>query len=324
MADARLEVVAIGEMMGLLDPESDGPLEDVSGFRLRVAGAEGNVLINLAHLGHRTAFVSAVGVDPFGRLVIRTLKEQGVGTEHVVVDPAAPTGVFFKERLGDGQRHVHYYRDRSAAARLTPAEVDLDRLGLPKVLAVSGVTLGLGDGGGLSEVARRAMSWAAASPDCVVVFDPNLRPSLWDGPRAAAEFGDILPLIDVLLAGRDELATLMPDLAAHEAAQLLSRSGIDAVVLKDGAHGATVHQAGEVTPISPFPVDRVVDSVGAGDAFAAGVISGLLHGWSVQDGARLGAVLGARAVTVSGDWEGVGSGDGARHLLDQYTSMFVK
>jgi 2-dehydro-3-deoxygluconokinase len=324
VGDAHAEVVAIGEMMALLDPEADGPLEDVPGFRLRVAGAEGNVLINLAHLGHRTAFVSAVGGDPFGRLVIRTLREQGVDTEHVVVDPEARTGVFFKERLGDGDRHVHYYRDRSAAATLTPAEVDLERLGLPKVLTVSGVTLGIGLGGGLSEVARRAMSWGAASPDCVVVFDPNLRPSLWDGAGAAAEFGDLIPLVDVLIAGRDELNTLMPDLEAHEAARHLSRSGVDAVVLKDGAQGAVVHPAGEATPISPFPVERVVDSVGAGDAFAAGVISGLLHGWSVQDGARLGAVLGARAVTVSGDWEGIGSGESARHLLDQYTSVFVK
>lgn len=324
MADARPDVVAIGEMMGLLDPDADGPLEDVPGYRLRIAGAEGNVLINLAHLGHRTAFVSAVGVDPFGRLVTRTLSEQGVNTDHVVVDPAAPTGVFFKERLGDGQRRVYYYRGRSAAARLTPADVDLERLGLPRVLAVSGVTLGLGDGGGLSDVARTAMSWAAASRDCVVVFDPNLRPSLWDGPRAAAEFGDILPLIDVLLAGRDELATLMPDLETDDAAQHLSCSGVDAVVLKDGARGAVVHQAGEVTTISPFPIERVVDSVGAGDAFAAGVISGLLHGWSVQDGARLGAVLGARAVTVSGDWEGIGAGEDARHLLEEYRSVFVQ
>jgi 2-dehydro-3-deoxygluconokinase len=324
MGDARPEVVAIGEMMALLDPEADGPLEDVPGYRLRVAGAEGNVLINLAHLGHRTAFVSAVGVDPFGRLVTRTLSEQGVDTDHVVVDPSAPTGVFFKERLGDEQRRVYYYRSRSAAARLTPADVDLERLGMPRVLTVSGVTLGLGDGGGLSEVARRAMSWAAESRDCVVVFDPNLRSSLWDGARAAAEFADILPLVDVLLAGRDELATLMPNLDAHEAALRLSRSGVDAVVLKDGARGAVAYQAGEVTPISPFPVERVVDSVGAGDAFAAGVISGLLHGWSVVDGARLGAVLGARAVTVSGDWEGIGPGEDAGRLLDQYTSVFVR
>jgi 2-dehydro-3-deoxygluconokinase len=324
MGEVRPEVVAVGEMMGLLDPETDGPLEDVSRYRLGVAGAEGNVLINLAHLGHRTAFVSAVGMDPFGRLVTRTLCERGVGTEHIAVDPSAPTGMFFKERLGDGQRRVYYYRDRSAAARLTPGAVDLERLGRPKVLTLSGVTLGLGDGHGLSEVARTAMSWAAASRECTVVFDPNLRPALWDGARAAAEFSDILPLIDVLLVGRDELATLMPEVDPHEAAQRLSVSALEAVVVKDGAQGAVVHEAGRATAIAPFPVDQVVDSVGAGDAFAAGVISGLLRGWSFADGARLGAVLGAKAVTVSGDWEGIGPGEDARHLLELYTSVLVR
>ncbi len=324
MGEPGAEVIAVGEMMALLDPETDGPLEDVSRFRLGVAGAEGNVLINLAHLGHRTSLVSAVGMDPFGRLVTRTLSERGVGTEHVAIDPAAPTGMFLKERRGDVQRRVYYYRDRSAAARLAPTAVDLERLDVPEVLTLSGITLGLGDGHGLSEVARRAMSWAAAAPGCRIVFDPNLRPAVWDGARAAAEFGEILPMVDVLLAGRDELATLVPDADPHDAAQRLSDSALEAVVIKDGADGAVVYEAGGVTPVEPFPVEQVVDSVGAGDAFAAGVISGLLRGWSVADGARLGAVLGAKAVTVSGDWEGIGPGADARQLLNQYTSMLVR
>lgn len=324
MADRSPDVVAVGEMMALLDPHDGAPLEDVSGFRLGVAGAEGNVLVNLAHLGHRTALVSAVGADPFGRLVLRTLREQGVDVEHVVVDPDAPTGIFFKERLADGHRRVYYYRDGSAASRLTPDAVDLGSLGRPAVLTVSGLTLGLGDGTGLSQVARRAMSWAADSPGCAVVFDPNLRPSVWDGGEAAREFRELLPAIDVLVAGRDELGTLVPDRDPDDAARELSRGTLAAVVLKDGSAGAVVFEAGEATTIAPYPVDEVVDPVGAGDAFAAGVISGLLHGWPVQDGARVGAVLGAHAVTVSGDWEAVRPGDEAGALLEQYRSVLVR
>jgi 2-dehydro-3-deoxygluconokinase len=324
MAEAAFDVIAVGEIMGLLDPEKSGPLEDNTGFRLRIAGAEGNVLINLAHLGHRTGLVSAVGADPFGRLITRTLADQGVGTEHVLTDHCAPTGVFFKERLGDGHRRVYYYRDGSAAAQLSPEAVDLDRVGVPRVLTVSGVTLGLGDGAGLSQVARKAMAWAHDQPGCHVVFDPNLRPRLWDGPRARREFAELLPLIDVVLAGRDELATLFPGRDPDAAARELAMSAVDAVVLKDGARGATVFQPEGTTRIEPYPIDGVIDPVGAGDAFAAGVISGLLHGWSVQDGARIGAVLGARAVTVSGDWEAVRPGDDAGTILEQYTSVFVR
>jgi 2-dehydro-3-deoxygluconokinase len=98
------------------------------------------------------------------------------------------------------------------------------------------------------------------------------------------------------------------------------RSGLSAVVLKDGARGAVVYEGDRVTLVEPFPVDVVVDPVGAGDAFAAGVISGLLHGWPVRLGARVGAVLGGRAITVSGDWEAARVGEDAPHLLEQYVA----
>ena len=322
MAEPRFDVVAVGEVMGLLDPDDSGPLEDASGFRLRVAGAEGNVLITLAHLGHSTALLSAVGADPVGRLVTRTLAEHGVNIDHVRVDPTARTGVFFKERLGGGERRVYYYRDASAASRLSRTDVHLDRIDVPRILTVSGVTLGVGDGPdtGVAAVARQALSWAAAAEGCTVVFDPNLRPALWDGPRAAREFAEFLPDVDVLLAGRDEVAALLPGEDPDQAARRLVRSGMSAVVLKDGARGAVVYEGDQVTRVDPFPVDVVVDPVGAGDAFAAGVISGLLHGWPVRVGARVGAVLGGRAITVSGDWEAARAGDDAPHLLEQYVA----
>lgn len=315
------DVVAIGEVMGLLDPEESGPLEDVTRLRLRIAGAEGNVLINLSRLGHSTAFVSAVGADPLGRLVTRTLADQGVNIEHVRVDQEAPTGIFFKERLGDGERRVYYYREGSAASRLSPERLDLARLGVPKVLALSGVTLGLGGGDGLSGVARKALEWAAGE-SCQVVFDPNLRPALWHGARAASEFAEILPQIDVLLAGREELAALVPTAEPDDAARTLCDAGLSAVVLKDGARGAVVHEGGRSTQIGAYPVGPAIDPVGAGDAFAAGVISGLLHDWPVRDGARIGAVLGARVVTISGDWESASRGENAEQLLKEYLSAF--
>lgn len=303
MTEGRFDVVAVGEVMGLLSPDSSGPLEDVAGFELRVAGAEGNVLINLAQLGHRTALVSAVGADPVGRLVVRTLVSQGVNVDSVVVDATRGTGMFLKERLAGDERRVYYYRDGSAASRLDLDRVDLERLGVPRVLTVSGMTLGLGDGTGIATVAREMLRWAAEDSDCVTVFDPNLRPGLWDADRAVAEFPALLPLIDVLLTGADELTMLMPGRSLDDAAQSLCRGGLRAVVVKHGAQGAVVHEGGRITRIHPFPVSRVVDTVGAGDAFAAGVISGLMHGWSVRESAKVGAVLGARAVTITGDWD---------------------
>lgn len=311
------EVLAVGEVMGLLDPDSDGPLEDVRHFTLRVAGAEGNVLIALARLGHRAALVSAVGADPVGRLVRRTLEQQGVDVRHVFTDHLAPTGVFFKERFDDGVRRVYYYRDGSAASRLSAIQADIDHLPVPRVLTVSGMTLGLGGAAGLAGVARTALRWAAEH-GTVVVFDANLRTGLWDGPQAVHDFAELVPDIDVLLAGREELQALVPDTDPADAARRLCEQGVTAVVIKDGASGAVVHEQSGSTRVHPFPVDTVVDPVGAGDAFAAGVISGILHGWPVLDGSRVGAVLGARAVTLSGDWEATVPGDDAVRLLEQY------
>jgi 2-dehydro-3-deoxygluconokinase len=311
------EVVGIGEVMGLLDPDGSGPLEDADHFVLRVAGAEANVLIAVARLGHHAALVSAVGSDPVGRLVRRTLEAQGVDTTLLHLDAEAPTGVFFKERFDDGLRRVYYYRDGSAASQLTPHRAGLERLGSPAVLVVSGLSLGLGRPDGLSAVVLSAVE-RFSSVGSTVVFDPNLRPGVWEGDQAREEFAQLAGSIDVLLTGREELAVLVPDLPVPQAAEALCADGIRAVVVKAGSQGAVLYEAGRTWPVSPYPVAAVVDPVGAGDAFAAGVVTGLVRGWPLLDGVRLGAVLGAKAVTTSGDWEAVPQGESPERLLRSY------
>ena len=320
IAGAPPEVLGIGEVMGMLDPDRPGPLEDAEHFVLRVAGAETNVLIATARLGHRAALVSAVGDDPVGRLVRRTLEAQGVDASFVQTDAAAPTGVFFKERFDDGLRRVYYYRGGSAASRLTPAAARLEGIGTPGVLVVSGLSLGLGRPEGLSAVVRNAVERFAAAGS-TVVFDPNIRPGVWDGERARDDFAQIRSSVHVLIAGDDEMAVLAPGLAVPQAAEALCADGLRAVVVKAGSEGAVLYERGRATPVAPFPVARVVDPVGAGDAFAAGVVTGLLRDWPLLDGVRLGALLGAKAVTTSGDWEAVPAGQSPARLLESYLDV---
>lgn len=313
---SAVDVLAIGEVMALMDAEGSGPLEDVRAFTLRAAGAEGNTLIALTRMGLRTALVSAVGDDPFGRLVRGTLDETGVDVAHVRVDPHAPTGVFFKERLDGWERRVYYYRAGSAASRLHLSDADVERLPHPRALVLSGLTLGLGGPDGLAGLARRLLRRLRGRS--TVVFDANIRPHIWDQDRAAQEFAEILDDVDVVLAGRDEVRTLMPGRDPDEAARELCRSGVRAAVVKDGAQGAVAFDHTGATRIHPFPVQKVVDPVGAGDAFAAGVTSGLLEGRPIEDCARIGAVLGAAAVTVSGDWEALSTPTSPQQLLERY------
>lgn len=313
MSDSKLDVLAIGEPLALIDPVESGPIEKVDSFRLRVAGAEMNALIGLARLGHSTALISAVGDDPFGRLVRSTLTAEGVDTSFINTG-RAHTGVFFKERLGAHGRRVYYYRDHSAASKTRPGSAvkALDRFH-PRIVLVSGLTLGLGTDEGLGAAAETLMR-EARQRGCLVVFDANLRPSIWHGERARDQFASVAGDIDHLLAGESELTTLTPDVDVSRSAIDLLALGMSSVVVKYGRQGSTVHTRGGSTSIRPHIVDAV-DSIGAGDAFAAGFTSGLLRGWSPETAARLGSAMGAHAVSGTGDWESLPRGESALELV---------
>ena len=292
-----LDVLALGEPMVLLDPAERGPIEAIDDYRMRVAGAELNTLIGLSRLGHEVALITTLGRDPFGRRIRRTLEEEDVRRDFVGED-ARRTGLYFKEHL-DESRRVHYYREGSAASATSPAAVaEALRVARPRVILTSGLNLGLGGPGGMRDAVLTFLEHGARS-GARVVFDANLREGIWSGDQAAADFAAIAPLISCLLVGEDELATL---LSPAGRAQDVLELGIDTVFVKHGAVGATVVDASGETFVPARPADAV-DSIGAGDAFAAGVISGLLRGLDPRECAELGAILGARAVEGTGDWE---------------------
>lgn len=312
------DLLAVGEAMTLLDPVQEGPLENVRSFVPRVAGAEANVLVTASRMGARTVFVSAVGADPFGRFVRRTLDEQGVDTSRMVTIADRPTGVFFKERLPDGHRRVYYYRDDSAAANLNWSHFRAADLPTPTVFVASGLSLGLGRPQGMSDVVEQ-MLVTMAERGSTIVFDANIRSQLWSDDTARADFARLRGYVDVLLAGEDELAVLMPPGGAAAAAELVS-SGMRAVFIKAGGEGATLHQAAGSTPLPPFPLQRVVDTVGAGDAFAAGVVIGILNDWDMTCSGQLGARLGAAAVGATGDWEAIPAAASPTDLHAEYVA----
>ncbi|MCL6637930.1 MAG: sugar kinase, partial [Alicyclobacillus sp.] len=117
-----MDVVTFGESMVCLTPLQKGSLETVWTFSKRMAGAESNVAIGLARLGHRVAWVSRLGDDGFGRFIFKTLRGEGVDVSAVRWDAEHPTGVFFKEFSGS-HTGVTYYRHGSAASFLQPDDV---------------------------------------------------------------------------------------------------------------------------------------------------------------------------------------------------------
>ncbi|MFI9639829.1 sugar kinase [Micromonospora sp. NPDC051925] len=294
-ASAGPEVATVGESMVVLSPDPTGPLELADRLGVSVGGAESNVASALAALGHRTAWVSRVGDDPFGRRVRRHVVATGVDTSLVTVDPAAPTGVYLKDPTPGGTA-VHYYRSGSAAARLGPGVLDDPGLAGVRLLHLSGVTAALSPS--CAALVRRAVT-DRPLPAARVSFDVNHRARLWSAEAAAPVLRRLADAADVVLVGLDEAHTLWGVTDPTAVRDLLP--GPDLVVVKDADVGATALPRTGPAVFVPALRVRVHEPVGAGDAFAAGCLSGLLRGLDLHHCLRLGHLCAAPTLTVAGD-----------------------
>ncbi|WP_395727446.1 sugar kinase [Nakamurella sp.] len=289
-------VLTIGESLGLV--VTDGPLHE---HRTRVGfgGAESNVAIALRRLGVPVTWVSRLGEDPFGDLIERELRAEGV-TVRVTRSDTDPTGLMVKQRRPLGRSRVRYYRSTSAATRLTGADVTREQLEEAAVVHLTGITAAISTSAreAVLDVARRAREAGTR-----VSFDLNHRSTLWDRAQAAATFRQILPLTDVVFAGDDEARILFPEI--HDPAELaaaLAGLGPTEAVIKLGEHGALARTADTVHRQSAMPIEPV-DTVGAGDGFVAGYLSEILAGAPVPARLRTGTQVGAYACLGPGDWE---------------------
>jgi 2-dehydro-3-deoxygluconokinase len=279
------EVTCVGESMALVTPDPPAPLAEGGPMRLDVAGAESTVACYLAMLGVRVAWASRVGDDPLGRLVRSRIAGYGVDTSLVAVDPDAPTGVFFKD---PGERTaVYYYRAGSAASRLGPDLLP----SLSGLVHLSGITPAL------SASCAELVEAALAAP-VRVSFDVNYRPGLWPVPDAAPVLADLADRADIAFVGLDEAGTLWGAVTAEDVRALLP--GPRVLVVKDGGNGAVSFGPSGTLYVAAPAVD-VVEPVGAGDAYAAGYLYGVLHDLPEPARLRLGHLVAAAALRVTGD-----------------------
>jgi 2-dehydro-3-deoxygluconokinase len=293
------EVLTCGETMAVL--RGPGPLRLGGALELSVAGAEANVAIGLARLGHQVGWVGRVGADEPGELVRRTLRAEAVDVSGVMTDPARPTGLMLAERrIGDLVR-VTYYRSGSAGSRLSPADI-LPRIGEGvRLLHLTGITAAL------SETARQCVTDAAArarEAGVAVSVDVNYRARLWTPAEARDTLLPLTGQADIVFASADELAMLAGHDDLQVAAQEMLARGVGQVVVKRGADGATAYADGATVSVPARPV-TVADVVGAGDAFVAGYLSARLDGAAAADCLDRATVTAAFAIARNGDWEGL-------------------
>ncbi|MBM7551714.1 sugar kinase [Thalassobacillus pellis] len=299
----ELDVVTLGETMVLFSTHENLPLDYVHQFQKQVGGAESNVAIGLTRLGHRVGWISKLGEDPFGSYVNKFIRGEGVDTSRVTFTDAAPTAVYFKEKLSEENLNVYYYRKGSAASLLTAEDLDEDYIKKARFLHLTGITPAL------SEECRQAVDRAidiARSNDVKVIFDPNIRYKLFGDLDAAREtLLSIADKADVLLPGMDEGEFLTGETTPERICSALRKRSGQRIVIKLGAEGAYYQTSEGDGYVAGFPVEKVVDPVGAGDAFASGVISGLLDGKAIEEAVRQGNAMGAFVVQMNGDVEGV-------------------
>ncbi|HEU4487663.1 MAG TPA: sugar kinase [Actinomycetota bacterium] len=289
----------MGESMVLLDALEDGPATLGSSFALRIAGAESNFAIALARLGVGARWISRLGRDHFGDLVLETLEAEGLDVGLVARDADAQTAAFFKWRSG-GRTSVSYLRRGSAASKLSLEDVPQRALEGIELVHLTGITMALSESARtmVVEVARRAHDRGL-----IVVFDPNYRPPLWTSAEAAGRAcRELFPFVDWLLCGREEGAAIFGIDEAEDLVEALTQDGVGAVV-RVGDRGAMLSGPHGPTTVVPRRLEPVADEVGAGDGFAAGFSYGLLAGWDPVRCATAGNLIAACALRGTGDWE---------------------
>lgn len=296
------ELVTLGETMVVFDSVSSGPLRYASNYTCHTGGAETTVAVGVVRQGHTAGWISSLGSDEFGMLIRRTFMGEGVDMSRVSTDTQRPTGIFFREAVGNGEYRNFYYRKNSAASAITPEQLDEDYIAGAKYLHVTGITLAVSKSA--ADTVIRAMEIAKAH-GVKVVFDPNLRLKMWTIEQARETIDKLWELVDIALPGQDEGELLLGKSEPDDiAAELMSR-GVGTVIVKIGADGAIGYQGKERVFSPGFKVKHVVDAFGAGDSFAAGVIAASLKGWDLEQTLRYANAIGAMAVSAPGNIEAV-------------------
>jgi 2-dehydro-3-deoxygluconokinase len=304
---AAFDIVSLGEPMVEFNQTGEG------GGRLYLQGFGGdssNFAIAAARQGARVAYVSALGDDPYGRLLRALWDREGVDQADVRTDPAAFTAIYFVTHDERGHQ-FHFFRSGSAASRMVPADLPRATIERSKVLHLSGISLAISPsacdtGYAAIEIARGA--------GVKVSFDTNLRLKLWPVARARAVMTDVLRQADIALPSYDDAVAITGLTDPEAIVDHCLALGAKVVALKLGDRGAIVADAARRHRIVPHPC-RPVDATGAGDTFGGAFVARLLAGDDLFDAGRYAAVAAALSTEGYGAVEPIPRADAVRQAL---------
>ncbi|MEZ5932598.1 MAG: PfkB family carbohydrate kinase [Alphaproteobacteria bacterium] len=309
MSDAKndkgsCDVVCFGDLlMDFVPTESGLDFADLPTFVPVPGGAAANVAVGLAKLGHKSAFMGKVGDEPFGHVLIDTLKKEGVDTASIRLESRARTALAFVTLTKDGERDFMFYRHPSADMLFVPDEVDRAAIEHAKIFHFDSISLA-------SPQPRETALFAAdlaKSLGKLISYDVNLRLPLWpSAEEAKAGIMQGLKRANVAKISEDELDFMTGGRTADDARKHLWHDGLKLLVVSLGGKGCLALTKRGETLVPSIKVD-VVDTTGAGDGFVSGLLAGIVHDPEVLEDAdalaplcRFANVVGALTTTARG------------------------
>jgi len=308
------DLVTMGELMVQFNAVTRGPLRNVSLFEKHAAGAEGNVAIGATRLGVSSGVITRVGDDEFGRFLLATLRAENVETSHVTIDGNSPTGIYFVQRgypIPERSSSI-YYRDNSAASKLSSADVDEAYIRSAKVFHITGITPALSDSA--KEATILAIK-CAKQCQVLVSLDTNIRLKLWTEKNARSTLLPLCKIADIVFTSSPDSKIILSEDDPKRIAEVLHGRGVRTVVVKLGGKGAFASSKG-ATATQPMIRTPVEDPTGAGDSFAAAFLATQLKGWALQRSLRAAAATASLVATVRGDYESIPDIGNLETLMD--------
>ena len=292
MAAPAHDVITMGRIGADIYPQSDGPLEGVTAFSRSLGGTATNVAVAAARLGRRTAVVTKVGDDPFGRYAIGALAGFGVDTRLVGRTADLPTPVVIAELDPPEEPRIWFYRyPKAPDMMLEPADLDREAIRAAAIFWVTGT--GLSDEPSLTATMEAlAMRDAGAT----TIIDLDWRPVLWPDPAAAPErYRAALHHVSAVVGNRAEVEIAVGEREPEAAAAALLALGPRLAVVKLGGEGVLVATEAGSEVVPPIRVE-VVNGLGAGDAFGGALCHRLLAGDDPAAAVRFANAAGAHVV----------------------------
>ena len=306
------EFITIGETCAVMAARSIGRMRYSSEFKLRPGGAESTVAVGVKRLGHTAGWISQLGEDELGHYILSFIQGEGVDVSNVRMVPGKQTGLFIRERLPRGEARHFYYRAGSAFSEIEPKMLNEDYISTSKVLHITGITPAL------SNSCRKTIEAAieiAKKHKLTVTFDPNLRLKLWSIDEARPVIERFMLEADYVLPGLEEMRLLYGKLPVDRLLNHLHEIGCKNVILKLGPEGAILSKPDRADIIAGYPVDNPTDLMGAGDAFDAGFISGLLKGMPLVDSVEIANFVAGISTQMIGNIESLPTWDEVNRIM---------